>query len=383
MHSAPQELAAIAAILAKLWNSPPSTTASKPSGGIFDIAGKEARLKELDQQINDPGLWNDSANARKVTQESARLKKGVDGYKRLESDLQGLLELWPEMTIEEQADMQGELENLGHQLEDLYHQTLLSFPYAENAAIVTIKPGAGGTEACDWAQMLYRMYTRFAERNGLSIEVIDVEPGAEAGLDYAQFIVRGENAFGLMSPEAGVHRLVRPSPFNSQGKRQTSFSALEVMPEVDESVEVNLKPEDLRIDVMRSQGSGGQGVNTTDSAVRVLHIPSGLFVKCQITRSQQKNKEMAMNILRSKLFEIEYKKKQEELARLKGESRPNEWGSQIRSYVLDKQYIKDHRTGEMSHNPDEVLDGDLERLIWAGLEWKTGRRETVAVSDDE
>jgi peptide chain release factor 2 len=186
-----------------------------------------------------------------------------------------------------------------------------------------------------------------------------------------------------MSPEAGVHRLVRPSPFNAQGKRQTSFAALEVMPEVDESVELNIKPEDLRIDVMRSQGSGGQGVNTTDSAVRVVHIPSGIIVKCQVTRSQQKNKEMAMNILRSKLFEIEYKKKQEELARLKGESRPIEWGSQIRSYVLDKQYIKDHRTGEMSHNPDQVLDGDLTNLIWAGLEWKTGRRETVASGDDE
>lgn len=294
-----------------------------------------------------------------------------------------MLELWPDMSADERAEMQGELEGLGTQLEDLYHQTLLSFPYAENAAIVTIKPGAGGTEACDWASMLFRMYTRFTERNKLNLEPIDVEPGAEAGLDYAQFIVRGENAFGLMSPEAGVHRLVRPSPFNAQGKRQTSFAALEIMPEVDESVDVQLNPADLRIDVMRSQGSGGQGVNTTDSAVRVTHLPTGLYVKCQVTRSQQKNKEMAMNILRSKLFEIEYKKKQEELARLKGESRPNEWGSQIRSYVLDKQYIKDHRTGEMRHDPDLVLDGDLESLIWAGLEWKAGRRETVVSADDE
>lgn len=318
-----------------------------------------------------------------MSQEAARLRKAVNGYRRLESDLQGLLELWPEMSAEEREQMQPELERTGKELEDLYHQTLLSFPYAENAAIVTIKPGAGGTEACDWANMLYRMYTRFAERNGFNLEVIDVEPGAEAGIDYAQFIVRGENAFGLISPEAGVHRLVRPSPFNAQGKRQTSFAALEVMPEVDESVEVNIDPDDLRIDVMRSQGKGGQGVNTTDSAVRVMHIPTGLFVKCQVTRSQQKNKEMALNILRSKLFEIEYKKKQEELARLKGESRPIEWGSQIRSYVLDKQYIKDHRTGEMRHDPDNVLDGDLESLIWAGLEWKAGRREAVAAGDDE
>lgn len=287
------------------------------------------------------------------------------------------------MSALEREQMQPELERAGQELEDLYHQTLLSFPYAENAAIVTIKPGAGGTEACDWANMLYRMYTRFAERHGFTLELIDLEPGAEAGIDYAQFIVRGENAFGLISPEAGVHRLVRPSPFNAQGKRQTSFAALEVMPEVDESVNIQIAPEDLRIDVMRSQGKGGQGVNTTDSAVRVVHLPTGIIVKCQVTRSQQKNKEMAMNILRSKLFEIEYKKKQEELARLRGEARPIEWGSQIRSYVLDKQYIKDHRTGEMRHDPENVLDGDLENLIWAGLEWKAGRRETVASTEDE
>jgi len=354
-----------------------------PSGGIFDIAGKENRLKALELKLNDPNLWNNPAEARLISQESTRLRRTVEGYRRLESDLQGLLELWPEMSAEEREQMQPELEAAARQLEELYHQTLLSFPYAENAAIVTIKPGAGGTEACDWAEMLLRMYTRFAERKGFSVEMIDLEPGAEAGIDYAQFIVRGENAYGLLSPEAGVHRLVRPSPFNAQGKRQTSFAALEVMPEVDDSVDVQINPEDLRIDVMRSQGKGGQGVNTTDSAVRVVHIPTGIYVKCQVTRSQQKNKEMALNILRSKLFEIEWKKKQEELARLKGESRPIEWGSQIRSYVLDKQYIKDHRTGEMRHDPDQVLDGDLESLIWAGLEWKAGRRETAAVGDDE
>ncbi len=307
----------------------------------------------------------------------------MDSYKRLESDLQGLLELWPEMSAIERDQLQPELKQAEQELEELYHQTLLSFPYAENAAIVTIKPGAGGTEACDWASMLYRMYTRFGERHGFTLELVDLEPGAEAGIDHAQFIVRGENAFGLISPEAGVHRLVRPSPFNAQGKRQTSFAALEVMPEVDESVDVQINPEDLRIDVMRSQGKGGQGVNTTDSAVRVVHLPTGITVKCQVTRSQQKNKEMAMNILRSRLFEIEYKKKQEELARLRGEARPIEWGSQIRSYVLDKQYIKDHRTGEMRHDPENVLDGDLESLIWAGLEWKAGRRQTVAVGDDD
>lgn len=311
------------------------------------------------------------------------MRRVTENYRRLESDLQGILELWPELSADERAEMQAELDGAAGRLEELYHQTLLSFPYAENAAIVTIKPGAGGTEACDWAEMLYRMYTRFAERHGFKLELVDLEPGAEAGIDIAQFVVRGENAYGLMSPEAGVHRLVRPSPYNAQGKRQTSFAALELMPEIDESVAVDIDPDDLRIDVMRSQGKGGQGVNTTDSAVRVTHLPTGLYVKCQVTRSQQKNKEMAMNILRSKLFEIEFRKKQEELARIKGESRPIEWGSQIRSYVLDKQYIKDHRTGEMRHDPNNVLDGDIENLIWAGLEWKAGRRETVSASDEE
>ncbi|RMH55513.1 MAG: peptide chain release factor 2 [Deinococcus-Thermus bacterium] len=351
--------------------------------GYLDIAGKEARLGELEPLLNDPHLWNDAEKARKLSQEAARLRKAVEGYRRLESDLQGLLELWAEMGAEQRAELQPELERAGQELEELYRQTLLSFPYAENAAIVTIKPGAGGTEACDWAQMLYRMYTRFAERKGFSVELVDLEPGAEAGIDHAQFIVRGENAYGLLSAEAGVHRLVRPSPFNAQGKRQTSFAAVEVMPEVDDTVEVQINPEDLRIEVMRSQGKGGQGVNTTDSAVRVVHLPTGLQVKCQITRSQQKNKELALSILRSKLFEIEFKKKQEELARLRGEARPIEWGSQIRSYVLDKQYVKDHRTGEMRHDPENVLDGDLESLIWAGLEWKAGRRETAAVGDEE
>ncbi|RDI96638.1 peptide chain release factor 2 [Meiothermus sp. QL-1] len=351
--------------------------------GYLDIAGKEARLKELEPLLNDPSLWNDAEKARRVSQEVARLRKAVEGYRRLASDLEGLLELWPELSAEERAQMQPELDRAARALEELYHQTLLAFPYAENAAIVTIKPGAGGTEACDWAQMLYRMYTRFAERRGFAVELVDLEPGPEAGIDHAQFIVRGENAYGLLSVEAGVHRLVRPSPFNAQGKRQTSFAAVEVMPEVDESVEVAINPEDLRIEVMRSQGKGGQGVNTTDSAVRVVHLPTGIQVKCQITRSQQKNKELALSILRAKLFEIEYRKKQEELARLRGEARPIEWGSQIRSYVLDKQYIKDHRTGEMRHDPENVLDGDLESLIWAGLEWKAGRRETVAAGEEE
>ena len=206
---------------------------------------------------------------------------------------------------------------------------------------------------------------------------------AEAGIDYAQIIVRGENAYGLLSVEGGVHRLVRPSPFDASGRRHTSFAGVEVMPEVDDTVEVEIKPEDLRIDVFRSQGHGGQGVNTTDSAVRIVHLPTGIIVTCQNTRSQHKNKEIALQVLKSRLFQLEWKKKQEELAKLRGEVKPIEWGSQIRSYVLDKQYVKDHRTGLMRHDPQNVLDGDIEDFIWAGLEWKAGRREAVAADTDE
>lgn len=347
-----------------------------PLGGIFDIPGKEARLKELDAKLQDPALWSQPEEARKVTQEAARLRKAVETYRSLESDLQGLVELYAELPAEEREALRPELEEASRKLDELYQTTLLSFPHAEKNAILTIQPGAGGTEACDWAEMLLRMYTRFAERQGFQVEVVDIAQGPEAGIDYAQIIVRGENAYGLLSPEAGVHRLVRPSPFDASGRRHTSFAGVEVMPEVDDTVEVVIRPEDLRVDVFRAQGHGGQGVNTTDSAVRIVHLPTGIAVTCQTTRSQIKNKELALKVLKSRLFELEWRKKQEELRQLRGEVRPIEWGSQIRSYVLDKQYVKDHRTGLMRFDPQNVLDGDLMDFIWAGLEWKAGRRQT-------
>ncbi|WP_141607713.1 peptide chain release factor 2 [Thermus parvatiensis] len=347
--------------------------------GYLDIPQKENRLKELERRLEDPSLWNDPEAARKVSQEAARLRRTVDTFRSLESDLQGLLELMEELPAEERESLKPELEEAAKKLDELYHQTLLNFPHAEKNAILTIQPGAGGTEACDWAEMLLRMYTRFAERQGFQVEVVDLTPGPEAGIDYAQILVKGENAYGLLSPEAGVHRLVRPSPFDASGRRHTSFAGVEVIPEVDEDVEVVLKPEELRIDVMRASGPGGQGVNTTDSAVRVVHLPTGITVTCQTTRSQIKNKELALKILKARLYELERKKREEELKALRGEVRPIEWGSQIRSYVLDKNYVKDHRTGLMRHDPENVLDGDLMDLIWAGLEWKAGRRQTAEV----
>ena len=372
-------LASQSAILVKVWTWNASRNAWKASGGIFDIPQKETRLKELERRLEDPSLWNDPEAARKVSQEAARLRRTVDTFRSLESDLQGLLELMEELPAEEREALKPELEEAAKKLDELYHQTLLNFPHAEKNAILTIQPGAGGTEACDWAEMLLRMYTRFAERQGFQVEVVDLTPGPEAGIDYAQILVKGENAYGLLSPEAGVHRLVRPSPFDASGRRHTSFAGVEVIPEVDEEVEVVLKPEELRIDVMRASGPGGQGVNTTDSAVRVVHLPTGITVTCQTTRSQIKNKELALKILKARLYELERKKREEELKALRGEVRPIEWGSQIRSYVLDKNYVKDHRTGLMRHDPENVLDGDLMDLIWAGLEWKAGRRQTAEV----
>ncbi len=345
-----------------------------PSGGIFDIPQKEARLKELTPLLEDPALWADPERAKKLSQEAARLRKVVEEYRALREDLEGLAELLAELGPEAAEELKGEFAEAERRLEALYRQTLLAFPHAEKNAILTIQPGAGGTEAMDWAQMLFRMYTKWAEKQGFGLEVVDVVPGPEAGIDYAQMIVRGDYAYGLLSAEAGVHRLVRPSPFDASGRRHTSFAGVEVIPEIEGEIEVEIKPEDLRIDVFRSQGAGGQHVNTTDSAVRIVHLPTGITVTSQATRSQHKNKELALNVLKARLFALEEKKREEELKKLKGEARPIEWGSQIRSYVLDKQYVKDHRTGLMRHDPENVLEGDLDDLIWAGLEWKAENR---------
>jgi len=298
----------------------------------------------------------------------------VEEYAALEEDLEGLAELVEELGPEAEDELAAEFTEAEKRLEALYRETLLAFPHAEKNAILTIQPGAGGTEAMDWAQMLLRMYTKWAEKKGFSLELVDVVPGPEAGIDYAQMIVRGENAYGLLSAEAGVHRLVRPSPFDASGRRHTSFAGVEVIPEIEDEIEVEIRPEDLRIDVFRSQGAGGQHVNTTDSAVRIVHLPTGITVTSQATRSQHKNKELALKVLKARLFELEEQKRKEELKKLKGEVRPIEWGSQIRSYVLDKQYVKDHRTGLMRHDPDAVLEGDLDAFIWAGLEWKAKNR---------
>lgn len=306
----------------------------------------------------------------------------VEGFERLENDVEGLSELYELASEEERAELDEERDRIQKTLDNLYRETLFSGNHDDSAAILTLKPGAGGTESSDWAGMLFRMYRRFAERQGFNVEVLDLIPNDAApnGVDYAQLIVRGERAFGLLRPEGGVHRLVRVSPFDAQNRRHTSFASLEVMPEIDSDIEVNIDPKDLRVDVYRSSGPGGQSVNTTDSAVRVVYkggTPDEVVVTCQDGKSQIKNREKAITVLRSRLWEREEARRQAEQLEARGEQKAIEWGSQIRSYVLDKQYVKDHRSGDMRHDPDNVLDGDIEGLIWSGLEWQAGQRSSA------
>ncbi len=325
-------------------------------------------------------MWNDADNARRVTQEAARLKRVLDTYGRLEGDLTGLAELLEGASEEDVEELARESASLQKDLDTLYRETLFSGRHDESAAILTIKPGAGGTESSDWAGMLWRMYRRYAERQGMNVELLDAvgSDSAPNGIDYAQLIVRGERAYGLMQVESGVHRLVRVSPFDAQNRRHTSFASVEVMPEIADDVDVTIDPKDVRVDVYRSSGPGGQSVNTTDSAVRVVYkqgTPDEIVVTCQDGKSQIKNREKAMTVLKSRLFEREERRRRDEQTAARGEQKAIEWGSQIRSYVLDKQYVKDHRSGTMRHDPDSILDGDIEGLVWSGLEWKAQHAE--------
>ena len=321
-----------------------------------------------------------------MTKESTALRRVVDDFMRLESDVLGLGEMLEVASEEEKIELEPDLLEATTRVDALYKETLFNVHHADSAAILVIKPGAGGTESQDWAEMLLRMITRYAERHEFAVELMDVTAGDQAGITYAELIVRGERAYGLLRSEAGVHRLVRVSPFNAQGKRQTSFSSIEIMPEIEDASEVEINPADVRIDVFRAGGHGGQGVNTTDSAVRLTYkagTPDMIVVICQDGRSQLKNKDKAFTVLRSRLYEMEMRKKREIEDKARGQQKSIEWGSQIRSYVLDKQYVKDHRTGVMQHNPANVLDGDLDEFIWAGLEWMAGQRATAASSSDE
>ena len=328
--------------------------------------------KELEIQTNDNNFWNDIENSQKVMQKLKQMQAKVEKYQKLENRTNDLLDLIAMATEEEDDSMSPEileeLTDLEKTVDQLTLDTMLSGEYDRQDAIITIHSGAGGTEAQDWALMLYRMYIRWGERRGFNVKVLDFLDGEGAGIKSADILIEGENAYGYLKGEHGVHRLVRVSPFDASGRRQTSFAAVEVMPEIDDSVEVEIRPEDLKVDTYRSSGAGGQHVNKTESAIRITHIPTGIVVACQNERNQHQNREIAMRMLRSKLIEIKEREKLDKIEDIKGEQKNIEWGSQIRSYVfMPYTLVKDHRSGCEVGNVNAVMDGDLDDLITAYL----------------
>ena len=338
---------------------------------VMDLDELAARARELEQQANDPSLWDDPAHAQKVTTElsnvQARLKKVASLRERID-DLPVMYELAEEEG--EPALVDDELSALEESIGSLEVQTMLSGEYDEREAVVNIRSGAGGVDAADWAEMLMRMYTRWAEKNGHKVEVYDISYAEEAGIKSATFVVRGEYMYGQLSVEQGAHRLVRISPFDNQGRRQTSFAEVEVLPVVEQTDHIDVPDSDIRVDVYRSSGPGGQSVNTTDSAVRITHIPTGIVVTCQNEKSQIQNKASALGVLQSKLLE---RKRQEEKAEMDalGAGGNASWGNQMRSYVLHPyQMVKDLRTNYEVGDPQKVLDGDIDGFLESGIRWR-------------
>jgi peptide chain release factor 2 len=328
-----------------------------------------------------PGFWDDQEHAAAVSGEHSRVQRRLDNWRTLEGDLDDL-EALEEMAEEDQSiaeELEEQRRSVEDRLAELEEARLFSGEYDAGHAVVTVNAGAGGTDSQDWAEMLLRMLMRWAERRGMKVELVEASPGEEAGIKSATFIARGENAYGLFSAEKGVHRLVRISPYDAQSRRHTAFSGVEVAPFIDESVEVDIDPEDLQIDTYRASGAGGQHVNKTDSAVRITHKPTGVVVQCQNERSQSANKTTAMAMLRSKLIEREEERRRQELAKEKGEAQDVGWGSQIRSYVLHPYtMVKDHRTNVEVGDAQRVLDGDLDPFVRAELLRRAGMGNGVA-----
>ncbi len=318
--------------------------------------------------MSAPGFWDDPQAAQKITQETTVLKEEIDTWHKLKNRLEDVETLW-ELAVEEgEGSLEGEISEglcgIRADIEHLELNLLLSGEYDANNAILNIHAGAGGTEAQDWAEMLLRMYSRYGERAGFKVEIIDLQDGDEAGIKSATIGISGHNAYGYLKSEKGVHRLVRISPFDSNARRHTSFAALDVMPEIEDNVEIEINPVDLKVDTFRASGAGGQHINKTDSAVRMTHIPTGIIVQCQNQRSQIQNRERCMQLLRAKLFELERQKKADLQNQIAGDYQAIEWGSQIRSYVFHPyNMVKDHRTSVETGNVQAVMDGNLDIFI--------------------
>ena len=340
----------------------------KDSEVVFDLEGMEKRLSEIETLVAREGFWNKPEEAKVILKERTALSNRLDRFKRLAAEIedhQGLYDMAVEESDEDTLkDLSSQVAELQQQVDRFALELMLDGEDDGKNAIVSINAGAGGTEAQDWAEMLFRMYSRWVERKGYKLELIDYQPGEEAGIKSATFTASGDNAYGYLKSEVGVHRLVRISPFNASGKRHTSFASVFVYPELDNEIVVDVEEKDLRIDVFRASGSGGQHVNKTSSAVRITHLPSGIVVQCQQEKSQHRNKDLAMKVLRARLHQREKQKQNEKLQEMHDSKEEIAWGSQIRSYVLQPyQMVKDHRIGLDIGNVNEVLDGGIDPFI--------------------
>ena len=338
-------------------------------GGYFDVPSKKCEVEKLEKETKSPDFWNDRKKAEAVIRSLNDLKSEVERVESLKEDITSIIEL---LELTEDIEMLEEIESsaleINKKVENLNLLLMLSGPYDKNNCIVDIHPGAGGTESCDWASMLYRMYTRWCEKKNYKVEILDYQDGDEAGIKSVSFRVIGLNSYGYLKNEKGVHRLVRLSPFDSNNRRHTSFASVEVTPEIEQDTSIEIDEKDLKIDVYRSTGAGGQSVNTTDSAVRITHLPTKIVVTCQNERSQIQNREQALKVLKNKLLLKKIEEQEQELNKIKGDQMNIDFGSQIRSYVMHPySMVKDHRTNYETSNVSKVLDGDLDELIESNL----------------
>jgi peptide chain release factor 2 len=343
---------------------------------IFDVANREKEIARLEKQAAQPDFWSDSAKAQAIMRQLTAGRKAVKNWREMEKRAADIAELIPLAADDASmiSEIQSEIAAVASRLDEMELEMAFRGEYDSRNAILAIHAGAGGTESQDWAEMLMRMYLRWAERRGYQAEVLDVSPGEEAGVKSAIISMAGDNAYGYLKSEHGVHRLVRLSPFDSDHARHTSFALVEVMPEAEENIDIRIDPEDLKIDTFRSSGPGGQHMQKTSTAVRITHLPSGLVVTCQSERSQYQNKEIALRILKARLFQLERRRREEERASIKGKRISAEWGNQIRSYVLHPyKMVKDHRTDYETSDTDAVLGGDLDGFITAYLRSNLGR----------
>ena len=343
-------------------------------GASLDLDNKKKRIAELDRMMEEPDFWTDPEKANQYSTEDRRLKDDVKSYEELAQsydDIGALIEMAEEEEDQDSvAEVKEMLDDFIERLDQMSTKLLLSGEYDSMNAILRLNAGAGGTESNDWAGMLYRMYTRWAERHGFTLKVLDYLEGDEAGIKSVTIEIDGEYAYGYLRSEAGVHRLVRISPFNAQAKRQTSFVSCDIMPDIETEIDIEVRPEDIKMEVFRASGAGGQHINETSSAVRLIHIPTGIVVACQEERSQLQNRNKAMQMLKARLYLKEKAEQEAMLAGIRGEVKDNGWGSQIRSYVLQPyRMVKDLRSGEQTSNTDAVLDGDIDRFITAYLKW--------------